>query len=103
MIPSKSKEGNNSGPLAQTCPGQYSLNKNDNSDYLTEGMISASRSIEPGQNPKNDKKVHLSIEDYLLDDDVKFDDDLGIFDNPSKMGTKVISTSPSTTLDPIIL
>ena len=64
-------------------------------------MISASRSIEPGQNPKNDKIMHLSVKDYLSKDDVKYDDDLGIFDNPSNMGTKVISTSPSTTLDPI--
>ena len=65
-------------------------------------MISASRSIEPGQNPKNDKKMHLSVKQYLEQDDAKFDDDLGIFDNPSNMGTKVISTSPSTILDPII-
>ena len=64
-------------------------------------MISAKRSIEPGQNLKNDKKVIISVNDYLNADDAIFQDDLGIFDNPSKMGTKVISTSPSTTLDPI--
>ena len=64
-------------------------------------MISASRSIEPGQNLKTDKKTIISIQDYLEIDDVKFDKGLGIFDNPSNMGTKVISTSPSTPLDPI--
>jgi hypothetical protein len=35
-------------------------------------MISASRSIEPGQNPKNDKKKILSVKDYLEKDDVNF-------------------------------
>ena len=66
-------------------------------------MISASRSIEPGQNVKSDFFEHISVKHYMeQDDDAKNIDDLGIFDNPSKMGTKVISTSPSTTLDPII-
>ena len=65
-------------------------------------MISASRSIERGQNLKTDKKMIISVQSYIEEDDVTFQDDLGILDNPSKMGTKVISTSPSTTLDPII-
>ena len=48
--------------------------------------------------------MHLSVQDYIEKDDVfKNDVDSGIFDNPSNMGTKVISTSPSTTLDPIII
>ena len=33
-------------------------------------MISASRSIEPGQNPKNDKKGLLSVQTYIEEDDV---------------------------------
>ena len=65
-------------------------------------MISASRSIEPGQNPKTDFLRYISVNDYLEADDAKYDEDLGIFDNPSNMGTKVISASPSTTPDPII-
>ena len=41
---------------------------------------------------------------YIEQDDVfKNDADSGILDNPSNMGTKVISTSPSTILDPIIV
>ena len=35
-------------------------------------MISASRSIEPGQNLKNDKKVIISVKDYLDADDAIF-------------------------------
>ena len=65
-------------------------------------MISASRSIERGQNLKTDFLRHYSVNDYLLADDNIFDEDLGIFDNPSNMGTKVISTSPSTIPNPII-
>ena len=62
-------------------------------------MISASRSIEPGQNLKTDFLTHLSVKDYLKTDDVIFDEDSGFLDKPSNMGTKVISTAPSTIPD----
>ena len=66
-------------------------------------MISASRSIEPGQNLKTDFLRNISVKDYLEQDDAKIDEDLGILDKPSNIGTKVISASLSTILDPIIL
>jgi hypothetical protein len=46
---------------------------------------------------------HLSVKEYIETDDAIFDHDSEFFDKPSNMGTKVISTSPSTIPDPISL